>query len=331
MKTLGRRVGRCTGPCGREDVEVHDHASMKVLCDRCAANYRMPSGVALETPKGTPAASAPPVAESEQHPGVLLADLFELPLHGLTILGADVFGSGSRASVEIKVSNGEVMSFDQVREMANPNILAAELVACTGATPKITKPNALRAIALVRAMARQHNTMSDNDAAREWGAAYLQAAMLIDFDMDDQRDRWGAFSQLNEVDPIRDPIGVPPPNVVLRHKDGTRLVRASWFGTYVRRMDTVSSRDIPNRMSRVGWHRRGSEGRIKASRPGFADTLQWSFYLVAEGWEDDTAVEPAGNEVTASGLVNARTQNGSLSRVEAVTDRYPVTGAGMAA
>lgn len=321
-------TANCTG-CPRENVEVSNRRTHgeRVLCDRCAAKpYQMPSATALETPRGK-APNPPPAEESEEPPGVLLADLFDLPRHGLTILGADIFGSGSSAAIEIQLSNGETMTFDKLRDMATPGLLAAELVACTGALPKITKATALRAVALVRTLARQHRTMTDNDAAREWGAAYLQAATVIDFDLEDQSDRWGAFSQLNEVDTIGDPAGVPPPNTILRHIDGTRLVRSSWFGTYVRRMDTVSSREIPNRMSRVGWHRRGSEGRIKASRPGFADTLQWSFYLVAEGWEHDAREPkaPAGNEVTASGLVDARTQNGATSHVEAVTGRYPVT------
>ncbi len=258
---------------------------------------------------------------------VKLATLFDLPALGIKVLGADTFGSGSRAAAEIKLSNGEVMTFDTLRDMANAGNLAAELAACTGATPKLTKADALAAISLVRTIARTHRAMTDNDAAIDWGTNYLQAAAVIDFDLDDQRQRWGAFSQLNEVEPSRDPIGVPPPNIVLRHLDGTRLVRASWFGTYVRRMDSASSREIPTRMSRVGWHRRGSEGRIKASRPGFSDTLQWSFYLVPAGWEDTSA----GNGVTASGLVNARAQTTPLSRVEAVTDRYPVTRSGVAA
>lgn len=258
---------------------------------------------------------------------VRLATLFDLPALDIKILRADTFGSGSRAAVEIQLSNGETMSFDTLREVGNAGILAAELAACTGATPKLAKADALTAISLVRTIASTHRAMSDNDVARDWGTSYLQTAQFIDFDLDDHRDRWGAFSQLNEVDPSRDPIGVPPPNLVLRHTDGTRLVRASWFGTFVRRIDSVSSREIPTRMARVGWDRRGSEGRIKASRPGFRDTLQWSFYLVAEGWEN----EQPGNGVTASGLVNARAQNPSPSRVEAVTQRYPVTSAEVAA
>jgi hypothetical protein len=40
-------------------------------------------------------------------------------------------------------------------------------------------------------------------------------------------------------------------------------------------------------MERIGWHRRGQTGRIKATAPGRTGSLAWSFYLVAHGWEDD--------------------------------------------
>lgn len=267
-----------------------------------------------------------PIAAAQQ-----LAALFDLPSAGVTIRGADIYGSGSRAAVEIQLSNGDVMTFDQLRDMANAGILAAELVACTGAIPKITKATALLGVSLVRTIARHHRAMSDNDAAIEWGVSYLQAADTLDFDLGDQAERWAAFSRLAEADRSRDPHALPA-NLVLRHADGTRLVRSSWFVSHVKALDSVGSREIPTRMSRVGWHRRGSEGRVKATRPGLRGQLNWAFFFVPVGWEDraealdpDAPVSGRGYGVTASGLVNARTQDQRSSRVEAVTDRNPVT------
>jgi hypothetical protein len=315
----------CTG-CGY-DAEIESRLShgMRALCDKCAA-------LTITTATDAPARPRESDEASGCHPGEIpaadqLAGLFGLLSVGVTILGADIYGSGSRAAVEIRLSNGEVMTFDQLREMANAGILAAELVACTGATPKLAKPSALRAIALVRTIARQHRTMSDNDVAIEWGVTYLQAVDVLDMDLGNQADRWAAFSALAEIEPTREPSGVPPPHMVLRHIDGTRLVRSSWFVTHVKNMDSASARDIPTRMSRVGWHRRGSEGRVKATRPGLKGQLNWAFFFVPEGWEN----RAGGYEVTASGLVNARAQTPPLSRVEAVTGRNPVTASGAAA
>ena len=256
-----------------------------------------------------------------------LEALLDLPALGLSIVSADIYGSGSRAAVEIRLSNGETMSFDAVREMTQPGLLAAELVACTGALPKLTKAAALKATALVRTIARTHRTTTDNEAAVEWGVSYLQHAEVLDFDLNDQAGRWAAFSALAELEPTRDPAGVPPPNWVLRHTDGVRLVRSSWFVAHVRNIDSASTRDIPTRMARVGWQRRGSEGRVKATRPGLKGQLNWAFFFVPDGWED----RAGGYEVTAGGLVNARAQNTPLSRVEAVTGRNPVTTVGAAA
>ncbi len=322
-----RWTSTCAG-CGRErEIETRLTHAAKALCDECAARpHRKPSAAGLEVPKASRNGTSP-AADSDRPAAQQLAELFDLPTVGMTIAGADIYGSGSRAAVEIKLSNGETMTFDQLREMAQPGLLAAELVACTGAMPKLTKPVALKAIALVRTIARTHRTMTDNDAAIDWGVTYLQGADVLDFDLNDQGARWAAFSALAEIEPTRDPAGVPPPNMVLRHTDGMRLVRSSWFVTHVRGMDSASTREIPTRMIRVGWHRRGSEGRVKATRPGLRGQLNWAFFFVPEGWED----RAGGYEVTAGGLVNARAQIDPLSRVEAVTDRNPVTTSGMAA
>lgn len=40
-------------------------------------------------------------------------------------------------------------------------------------------------------------------------------------------------------------------------------------------------------MLRVGWLRRGRDGRIKATPPARKGQLAWSFYVVTAGWEDD--------------------------------------------
>ena len=179
----------------------------------------------------------------------------------MKILGADIFGSGSRAAVEIQLDNGETMTFDTLREMTQPGLLAAELVTCTGATPKLDKPVALKVTALVRTIARTHRTLSANDSAIEWGVSYLQGSEVLDFDLNDQAERWGAFSALAEMDPQGHPAGVPPPRWVLRHKDGTRLVRSSWFVTHVKQQDSVGTQEIPTRMCR--W--RSSPGCAAAS------------------------------------------------------------------
>jgi hypothetical protein len=110
--------------------------------------------------------------------------------------------------------------------------------------------------------------------------------------MDDQQERWDAFSELNRRDPVAaarsEGTSVAQACMVLRHLDGTRFVRAGWFRAHVRQEDvTVSPQEIATRMARVGWRRRGDEGWIKATRPGFREVLRWRFYLVPADWEDD--------------------------------------------
>jgi len=110
--------------------------------------------------------------------------------------------------------------------------------------------------------------------------------------LDDQAERWRGFEHLAHRDlwsQARDKGGsFANACIVLRDVSGARLVRAEWFLRYVRSM---APRETPAtlraRMSRVGWERRGSEGRIKATAPGRSAALQWAFWIVPNGWRKD--------------------------------------------
>jgi hypothetical protein len=226
------------------------------------------------------------ILEAAEH----LAALLDLPSVGVEIRGAHVVGQGSRASVQIALSNGETLEWDTVRDMVRPQNLIAEVAACTGATPTLKQPQAVRAVALVRALAERTAGITANDEARTWGIEYLQSADTLDVDLNDQGGRWAVFKHLDGVDPYTTARDKGAPfahaTVVLRHSDGSRLVRTGWFRDYVKREQdhTVSPAQLHNRMQRVGWQRRGNHGRIKATCPGRRDSLQWNFYIVPTDW-----------------------------------------------
>ena len=236
---------------------------------------------ALQSSNGAP----DPMTAAEQ-----LAALLDLPSVGLGIRGARVYGRGRTARVEIDLSNGDVMTFDQARIMMRPAELAAETVACAGATPKIKGQDATRAFALVRALAEHRETSTDNDVAIGWGMDYLQAAPVLDVDINDQAARWDAFNRLGQIEPYaqaRENGGsVAAAGLVLRHHDGTRLVRAGWFLGYVRHQEAaIGQAHLSQRMASVGWTRRGHHGRIKATCPNRPEVLAWNFHLVPADWE----------------------------------------------
>jgi hypothetical protein len=89
-----------------------------------------------------------PIEAAEQ-----LAALLDLPSVDVDIRGARITGQGSRASVQIRLSTGTTMEFDTVRDMVRRQNLIAEVAACTGACPQLKQPQAVRAVALVRALA----------------------------------------------------------------------------------------------------------------------------------------------------------------------------------
>jgi hypothetical protein len=221
-----------------------------------------------------------------------LGELLELPSAGLRITGARIVGRGGSASADLYLSDGSEITFPTLSEFANPNRLAVEMGAATGVVLTLKRPAALRALALLRELAKHEETVTADELSVEWGLTFLQAADPVDVDMDDQGQRWGAFSELNRRDPVAaarsEGTSVARACVVLCHLDGTRFVRAGWFRAHVRQEDvTVSPQEITTRMARVGWRRRAGEGWIKATRPGFRDVLRWRFYLVPAGWGDD--------------------------------------------
>lgn len=227
-----------------------------------------------------------PISAAEE-----IADILDLPSVNITITGARIVGRGGGASADVFLSDGSALTFDHLRDAGKPTALAIEVAACTGATPKLNGAQALRVIALLRTLAEHEAAFDGDEIAREWGTAFLQAAPVLDLDMADQVARWQAFSHLATIDPFERRATGEAPSVastakVLRHQeDGSRFVRTGWFRAHVRSEESISSTELANRMQRVGWDRRGTSGRIKATRPDFPDELVWTFYRVPAGWE----------------------------------------------
>jgi hypothetical protein len=218
-----------------------------------------------------------------------LAALLGLDVIGLEIRGARIVGRGGSASADLFLSDESTITFESLRDVATPKTLALEVAACTGATPTIKGAQALRAVALLRAIGEHYETRSADQRYADLGLAYLQSAVLRPTDMNDQADRWEAFCSLERADPKADArmadVTVAQASTVLVDVEGVRYVRAGWFQMYVRREDpTASPHEVGQRMVRVGWQRRGKDGRIKATAPQREAQLVWPFYVVAADW-----------------------------------------------
>jgi hypothetical protein len=211
-----------------------------------------------------------------------------------------VVGTGRAAVVYLYVTDTDGLAeqeivFDRLADMAKPQTLLTELAACTGARPKLDQAKCLDVIALICEMAEHELTTTIDAQSREWGMRFLQSAQEIEVGFTDQAARWAAFSEWLEP---RNPWAtareqgttVAAASVILRHVGGTRYVRADWFRSYVRSDDPISPQEIRSRMCRVGWTHPGTEGRVKATRPGFPKTVTYAFWTVPPGWEDSCEV-----------------------------------------
>lgn len=229
-----------------------------------------------------------PLAGNAQAAAKVLTDLLELPSVDMKITGARVYGKGSSASLELDVSNNETLTFATLREMMRPQTLIAEVAACTGAAPALKQVQCAHALTLARQIATVVEVDSENDIAREWGQDFLDLSEVIDLDLNNQVERWGAFEQLARREPFSryEANHAPTAPLVLRHLDGTRYVRTVWFERYVKTRDSSVSRTaIGPRMGRAGWERRGKHGDIKATSPALTATRTYPFWVVKSGWE----------------------------------------------
>jgi hypothetical protein len=267
-------------------------------------------------------------AEPEPSPSEALADLLKLPTVGLAITRAVVHGHGSKASATIHLSDGSVIEFETLKDVANAQRLMVEVIATTGAMPRLKPTDAHRALMLLRAGADHQEVMSQDDISIDTGMTFLQLAQVIDVDMSDQMQRWPAFSYLSELHPAEASKFEVKPYAeaccVLRDLNGNQYVRCGWFYGHARDLDRgVSQAEVAHRMERVGWQRRGRRGAIKATSPTRDAHLIWNFYVVPASWNDTQT--DAGQVVALSQVLTNRThvEDAQSSRVEATTGDNP--------
>lgn len=211
-----------------------------------------------------------------------------------TVVGAEIFGRGVTASVDLNLSGDDKITFDRFADIGKAGMLTAHLMASLGVAQTLTAKQAVLVGCLIFKLARHHVQENADAIAREWGLEFLRLAPIGEIDLEDQASRWRAFSHLSQLSPQRDAgedrsaYSLACKCVVLEATNGLRLVRAGWFLAYVKReVGTMEPAAVANRMERVGWERPGSEGWIKATSPSSPrEKLRWRFYTVPEGWED---------------------------------------------
>ncbi len=221
-----------------------------------------------------------------------LTALLALDGVGLHVTAVSMFGRGSNAAVQIHLSDNSKITLDPLGRFGSPVKLNNEMAMWVGAEPDLKGSNVRRVMALLHKLADHHDELTDDNRATDWGIAYLQSAKTITAAIGaGGRARWEAFSMLDQTDPVScaraDGTSVAVGSIVLEDSDsGVRYVRASWFAAYVRQQGGPGAGDVAARvMRRVGWDKPGTEGRVKATAPDRAATLQWAFWLVPAGWE----------------------------------------------
>ena len=187
------------------------------------------------------------------------------------------FGRGSTAIVHLELDGGTKLVLDPIGKFATVGKLTAELALTVGATPKLKATDVIEVLRLIRQLGQHHENVELEDRAWELGADYLRAAVIAEATMAEQASRWEAFVALERSK--RDDM------ILWDQATGMRYVKVGGFASFVRVRVGVAE-PILREMLALGWRKRGAEGRIKATRPGFRQALIFRFFEVPRGWEE---------------------------------------------
>lgn len=197
-----------------------------------------------------------------------------------TIRRVQVHGKGGKAYVRIDLDNRDYIEFDPLGSFSTPQKMNYELSA-QGCKPALKAGDPQTVARLIHTLGQHYEANQHRDRAWELGAQYLQEAVTVDVDMSAQGSRWQAFAYLDTK------LARAARNAVLvDSKTGNRYVRTQWLVEYLRRKSDIGDAlKLKAQLERTGWKRSGSEGRIKATEPGFpTHQLQWAFLIVPPQW-----------------------------------------------
>ena len=246
-----------------------------------------------------------------------LTDLLELAQVGLSIAEVEVTGDGVDAVTTLTLDDGTPVYFERLEHVARADKLAAQLASAVGVWAEFTPLQARRASGLIRRHVGRARAVSERGRVIELGLELLAAADPEPFRFNDQASRWRAWSMVDDTDPATETVeldggrsrqqavyGADPYAarvVVPRDEDsGDRFVRAGWMQEFARRRGTRHNANaLAGLLEHVGWHRRGREGRIKATEPAGDRTIVMSFYVVPKAWverHEATGEEAPGDD-----------------------------------
>lgn len=220
---------------------------------------------------------------------------------GTAVTGADIYGRGPSAIVDVIFGDGGKMTFERYSDITKPTALATYLATHGRGCRAFKGPEALAIAGAIHALAKHHAESTDDDHIRECATEFLRVAPAFEADLQDQAERWRAFSVLAGMNPARDggedrsALTIAANSTVLVDKStGKRLVRTGWFQQFVKREHggIYSPAILAIRAERIGWTQPNGQGRIKATNPMDSRQLAWAFYIVEADWE--------GGQVTAS-------------------------------
>jgi hypothetical protein len=217
-----------------------------------------------------------------------------------------VAGHGNTAAATIVLDNGYSIEFPTFEHVAQPGKLADQLATTVGITTDFSKLQSRRVASLVCRAASRGEELREHSLYVDEAVRLLQLAQAVEFDFNDQADRWQVWAMLDAADPDNVPEGPEFETDAQRRQresstadtyarrvlapvdreTGVQFVHAGWLQHFMRL--SLGASATPQRarqaMLRAGWRVRGRDGRIKATDAVGDAELILTMYLVPRGW-----------------------------------------------
>src|SRR5689334_10354260 len=121
---------------------------------------------------------------------LVLADLLGFAEQGRDVDSAAIYGRGPKAAVDLRLSDGELISFDAYADICAGSRLSTVLATTASINRAFTNEQARRIACLIRWLAERYDENTEDAELLDLGREYRRVAPREVIDLDAQASRW---------------------------------------------------------------------------------------------------------------------------------------------
>jgi hypothetical protein len=223
-----------------------------------------------------------------RHQDILPELTRRLRLAGRELALADVRVSGDEGLTKFIASDGRLMVFDRLSDVAKNERLADALAASFGVSTEFSRLQARGVVALVREYIGPATELQAEVMFAGWVVDLLSEAIAQGFRDTDAAGKSALWQTMHDTTPSTSgdaqafAAGVV---VAVEQATGDHYIRSGWLQAYIA---LCGSKDGPgvvrDRLLAIGLQQRGNDGQVKATDPRTGNSRKLRFYIAPRAW-----------------------------------------------